>query len=532
MTSTAEDPAVDTDVLVVGAGPTGLMLANWLTRLGVDHLVVDGKGGPTRESRALVLHPRSLEIYAQLGMVEPVLERAAHAVDVVPGFEARPSRGRLPVGDLGRGLTAYPGLHVLEQSANEELLLDHLRRTGGPADDQDAVRWHTALRGIAQDADGVTVEVGPPQDAPDSASHTSSVRARYVVGCDGAGSAVRHGLGVAFSGTTSPDVFWLVDAAGVTGLTDGTVNVRPGVDRFLIGFPMGASGRHRLIGTVRGGEPTLESVRRGLSDTFGVTFSEAAWFATYRLHHRIADRFRVGRVFLAGDAAHVHSPVGGQGMNTGLQDAHNLAFALAEVLAGAARDSRLDHYESERRPVAKRLVATTDRAFDAVTDARPVAVALRRTLVPALPVVLPTLMPRLSVAPRLAAYIGQIRIHYWRSEAQRRLARGRRDRVVGRRLPWTGENHAVLAACEWQVHAYGATPPDRDGLPRPIGSVHAFEARADLGLDAGTLLLVRPDGFVAQRARSGDADVADVFAAALAEFGLRTDGPPLRSSRG
>jgi hypothetical protein len=248
---------------------------------------------------------------------------------------------------------------------------------------------------------------------------------------------------------------------------------------------------------------------------FAVTYGESRWYATYRVHHRVAAKFRDGPFLLAGDAAHVHSPVGGQGMNTGLQDAHNLAFKLADVLHGRAGDAWLDHYEAERRPVAKTLVATTDRVFGFVTSQRLTVRTLRRLIVPLIAPVGVRALPRSGGGSRLFQYVSQIRIHYWPSPAAKAAAHGRRDPVVGRRLPWTGDNYAVLRDLSWQIHAYGGIAasevPDL-GLP-----VHVFPGAPRTALRPGRLYLLRPDGFVAAEASPGDA--ARVFRAAIPAAG-------------
>jgi 2-polyprenyl-6-methoxyphenol hydroxylase-like FAD-dependent oxidoreductase len=477
------------DVLVVGAGPTGLMLANWLVKLGVDVIVVDGKAGPTRESRALVVQARSLEIYDQLGLADRVLKEATRATAVAPGFRDRVF-GRLPLGPLGEGLTPYPYIEVLEQSRNEEILYDNLQALGAD------VRWETALTAVTQTDDGVSAKVG-----------NDTVLARFCVGCDGSNSAVRRARRIAYEGVTNPQRFFVIDAGAVAGLVAEAINVRPSGDDFMVGFPMSGRGNFRLIGQVHdddcGDELAEEDARRRLRDQFAVTYGEARWFATYRVHHRVAAAFRDGPFFLAGDAAHVHSPVGGQGMNTGLQDAHNLAFKLADVLQGRRRDAWLDRYEAECRPVARKLVATTDRVFRLITSPKPSRRALRRVAVP-------LLMPlAIRVAPRgsrLFAYVSQIRIHYWMTPGD---PEGRRDPVVGRRLPWAGDNFASLRSLRWQVHAYGGVrPADVPDLGVPV---HTFPAAAPF--KPGWLYLVRPDGFVA--AASPPADAIPVFSPLL-----------------
>ncbi|GIF15339.1 FAD-dependent monooxygenase [Actinoplanes teichomyceticus] len=486
------------EVLVVGAGPTGLMLANWLTRLGVRVLVVDGKDGPTRESRALVVQARSLEIYDQLGIGDQVLDAARRAQALAPGTGARVF-GRIPLGALGRGVTPYPYIEVLEQSRNEEILYDNLRKLGGD------VVWETPVTAVVQIEEGVEAKVG-----------NDTVRARFCVGCDGANSAVRKARRIPFEGSTSPQRFYVLDAVAATGLAADSINARPGGRDFLLAFPMPGPGNWRLIGVVRDsdgdGRLDEEDVRGRLRERFAVTFAEARWFATYRVHHRIAAAFRDGPFFLAGDAGHVHSPVGGQGMNTGLQDAHNLAFKLADVLRGRCRDSWLDRYEQERRPVAKTLVATTDRLFRVITSDRPVTRVARAAVIPLIAPVAVRVLPRSAGGSRLFEYVSQVRIHY-PVGPQARTPDGKRDPVVGRRLPWTGGNFAVLRTADWQIHGYGGVEgteaPDL-GLP-----VHVFPAAPATPLQPGHFYLVRPDGFVAARARPAEAEMRFRHAMAL-----------------
>ena len=478
------------DVLVVGAGPTGLMLANWLVKLGASVTVIDGKAGPTRESRALGVHSRSMEIYDQLGVVDRVLAQAVRAESMRQGF-GRTAFALIPLTGLGRGLTPYPGMYILEQSANERILADYLQEVGG------SVRWRQRLSSLSEEDGGVVAVLDGP-------TGSSTVRARFAVGCDGASSTVRSLCGTAFEGTTSKQTFYLVDAVGVHGLAPASVNIRQGATGFLLAFPMqpDASGRNgqRLIGIAGDDAPevTEDYARHRFAESFGVMYEDSRWFSTYRVHHRIAAHFRTGPVFLAGDAAHVHSPVGAQGMNTGLQDAHNLAFKLADVAAGRVPESVLDRYESERRPVALRLLKTTDALFRGITS-RSAAATLVRRYVPR--VVLPVgvaVLPHLPLGRRLAGYLGQLRIHYRMDAAP---STRRRDAVVGRRLPWTGENFDVLRAAVWQVHLYAAEREaalQAEAAALDLGlPLHTFATTGSSPLRPGILYLVRPDGFVA-----------------------------------
>jgi hypothetical protein len=247
-------------------------------------------------------------------------------------------------------------------------------------------------------------------------------------------------------------------------------------------------------------------VRARLTAEFGVAYERSAWFSNYRVHHRLAARFRQGPVFLVGDAAHVHSPVGAQGMNTGLQDAHNLACKLADVIQGRRGPESLDRYEAERRPVARRLVSTTDAVFARVTSTSRLARFVRDRVVPLIAPGAVRVMPRLVGTERIYGYLAQLRIHYWMSDAERRRRHGRRDPIVGRRLAWSGDNFASLQEMTWQVHGYGAPAETVEATASALGlAAHAFPPDIHRRLDASRLYLVRPDGFVAAAAPLADA---------------------------
>jgi hypothetical protein len=230
------------------------------------------------------------------------------------------------------------------------------------------------------------------------------------------------------------------------------------------------------------------------------------WFSTYRVHHRVAPRFRDGRAFLLGDAAHVHSPVGGQGMNTGIGDAVNLAWKLASVLKGEAGAAILDTYETERIAFARRLVETTDRGFTIVTRRGSVARAVRTRLVP---VIAPPAFRFPAIRRLLFRTVSQINVSYHDSA----LSEGTTGAVVaGDRLPWIrtngSDNFAPLASLRWQVHVYGRA---RDGLSAACSALgielHEFnwnEAARDAGVSDGALYLIRPDGYVGLADASAD----------------------------
>jgi hypothetical protein len=335
-----------------------------------------------------------------------------------------------------------------------------------------------------------------------------SVDAAFIAGCDGAHSVVRQGLQIGFPGGTYEHLFYVADVQARGAAMNGELHVVLDTADFLAVFPLKGEGRARLIGTVREehahqhDDLTWDDVSRGVLESMRIGVDRVHWFSTYHVHHRVAGRFRSGRAFLAGDAAHIHSPVGGQGMNTGIGDAANLAWKLAAVLRGRAPEALLDSYEPERIAFARRLVATTDQVFTGVTSPRRVARLLRLDIVPRL---VPALFGVRAVRRFMFRTISQTEITY-RGSA---LSEGRAGRVSGGdRLPWAGEaatggsdNFAPLTSLGWQIHVYGdASPELRAACRARRMPLHVFPWRSEMtraGLARNALYLVRPDGYVA-----------------------------------
>jgi 2-polyprenyl-6-methoxyphenol hydroxylase-like FAD-dependent oxidoreductase len=353
---------LDTDVLVVGAGPTGLMLANQLGRRGVRTLIIDRHAGPSLQTRALGVQARTLEIYAKLGIVDRALELGKRGTGANIWAEGR-KMARVPLGEAGQSVTPYPFILILGQDDNERIMGDKLRDWGM------SVQWNTELTGLEQEPGQVTATLKQPDRT------TRKITAAWVAGCDGARSAVRELSRITFPGAPYEHVFFVADTEVTGNMVPDEVNVYLWRQGFHLFFPMRGTDHWRIVGivpqTLRDRDDVkFADVIPSLRTEAGaeLSFNWCTWFSTYRLHHRSAARFRDRGCFLLGDAAHIHSPVGAQGMNTGLQDAYNLGWKLALVVKGRAEAALLDSYEEERVPVARRLLNTTDRAFRLVVS--------------------------------------------------------------------------------------------------------------------------------------------------------------------
>ena len=497
-------PIRDTDVLIVGAGPTGLVLALWLTRLGVRVKIVDQTAEPGTTSRALAVQARTLELYRQIGLADAVVERGRKMVAANLWVAGR-NVARALFGNMGVDISPFPYALIFPQDEHERLLIDRLTEAGVE------VERRTELLGF-EDAKGSVIA---RLKRPDGTQETCE--AAYIAGCDGAHSRVRETLQIGFPGGVYAHLFYVADVEASGTAMNGEVNIGLDATDFLAVFPLKREGRARLVGTVtqeaEGQHENLSwnDVSKRVIEWMSIDVERVNWFSTYRVHHRVADHFRKGCAFLAGDAAHIHSPVGGQGMNTGIGDAVNLAWKLAAVLDGRAAADILDSYEPERIAFARRLVATTDQAFTAVTSDGAMARRLRLNLVPRL---MPLLFRLAMVRRFMFRTVSQTSVNYRGSS----LSEGHAGTVHGGdRLPWVKaeprglaqDNFAPLAALDWQVHVYGDPRPGLEavceGRKLPL---HVFPWRPEMrpsGLRRNALYLVRPDGYVALADPEGSA---------------------------
>lgn len=504
--------AKQTEVLIVGAGPTGLVLALWLTRLGISVRIVDKTREPGTTSRALAVQARTLEFYRQIGLADTVVA-LGREVSAANMWVAGRQVARAVFGDMGAGISPYAYPFIFPQDEHEQLLIDRLSDAGV------SIERETELVGLEDHGDRVVARFERADGRPDACE------AAFVAGCDGAHSSVREALSIGFAGGTYEHLFYVADVEAGGPVMNGDIHVALDRTDFLAVFPLKDAHRARLVGTVRDEaqvqrreDLAWEDVSRRVIEWMRIDVRRVHWFSTYHVHHRVADHFRSGRVFLLGDAAHVHSPVGGQGMNTGIGDAVNLAWKLAAVLHGRADDRILDTYEPERIAFAQRLVATTDQAFTGVTSSTATARAVRLHLVPWL---LPALL-RLNAFRRLAfRTVSQTAIHY-RGSA---LSQGRAGDIHGGdRLPWVPldgasgrdvDNFAALASLDWQVHVYGDSAPQVRALCTEHHlALHEFRwqpAMERAGLQRNAFYLVRPDGYVALAASEPSAPALEAY---------------------
>jgi len=335
-----------TEVLIVGAGPTGLTLATALRGRGIDAVVIDRAAEMAGTSRAAVIHARTLELLEPVGVTDELVSRGS----IVPRFSVRDGDRSLITIDFDELPTQHPYTLMLPQDETEAILRARLKELGG------AVHQSCELASLQQDADGVKAML----------TDGRAIHADYVVGADGMHSTVREHAGIGFTGAAYADSFVLADVRLDWDLSAAEVMLYFAPAGLVVIAPL-PGGRHRIVATVDEAPETPDrAFVQAILDERGpkrrpARVDEVIWSSRFRVHHRLADTYRDGRVFLAGDAAHVHSPAGGQGMNTGIQDAIALAARLGDVLRDDAAEQTLERYEAERRPVAAQVVHLTDR---------------------------------------------------------------------------------------------------------------------------------------------------------------------------
>jgi 2-polyprenyl-6-methoxyphenol hydroxylase-like FAD-dependent oxidoreductase len=487
------------DVLVIGAGPVGLTLAAELARYGLSVRIIDQAAHPTTTSKALAIWSRSLELFDRMGCTEPFLAAGIHG----HGASIR-SGGRI----LGHARldvipSAYNFALMIPQRETERLMAAHLGLFGV------SVEREVELTGFEDRGDRVRTELRHANGTAET------VECLWLAGCDGAHSTVRHSLGLAFAGAPEPNDWVLADVmlTGAEAPPADEVSLYLHRDGLFVVFPMPGP-RFRVVATLgtadlsrKRPEPTLAGVQTLIDQRTGGGFTaeDPQWLANFRVHERKVADYRQGRVFLAGDAAHIHSPAGGQGMNTGMQDGINLAWKLAMVRQGAADPDLLSSYSPERSAVGEMVLRNASRMTEMATLANPAAQGVRNLV----------LRFALGLAPireRMALQMSEIEIAYGKSPLSRGLYAGAHGLVAGARLP---------------PEFYAGAPPGAGGQPRFVLYAEPGAGSADLlarfpdllepearpAPEGGLILLVRPDGYI------GFAGKADDWAEAFAYLG-------------
>jgi 2-polyprenyl-6-methoxyphenol hydroxylase-like FAD-dependent oxidoreductase len=484
-------------VLVVGAGPTGLTMASELARHGVPCRIVDGLPKPAAESRALGIQSRTLEVFEDMGILQKTLARGlvVHDMNVYSGGKRLI---RITMDELD---APYPFVLTLPQSETERLLNEHLRSLGV------RVERPVELVDFTQSDDAVTATLRRAD------RREETFVTPWLLGCDGARSAVRRGLDMVFEGEEYPEAWMLADVKIRWSLPDDEVHLFLHAGGILAVFPMRGQ-RYRVAADCPGcppdelSPPTLEEVQACVDERGPgqATLRDAVWLSRFRLHRRKAAAHRQGRAFLAGDAAHIHSPAGGQGMNTGIQDAYNLAWKLALVTAGHSAPSLLDTYHDERERVAEGVLKETDLMTRMNTLRSPVAQELRNHL-------LALLGHNEVLLQRAAQRMSEIDINY-------------------RRSPIVGERHAGFLGGLRPGHSGAGGPRAGDRAPdvRPLrradgssarlfdllrGTKHTLLLLAGVGADAATWKRLED---IAANVRDGYGDLIQIYLVAAGEM--------------
>jgi 2-polyprenyl-6-methoxyphenol hydroxylase-like FAD-dependent oxidoreductase len=512
------DPVIKTEVAIIGAGPTGLSLATQLVRHGIDFVIVEKNEGVTPFSKAIGVQARTLEIYEQLGLAQKAVEQGAIGgkVRLLAGGEMR---AELDLSNIGEGLSAYPYVLLLEQSKNERLLYDYLQQRGKE------ILWKTEFKSLSQTADDTSARIVTADGTP------QTIEARYLIGCDGAKSLVRHALGLKFQGSTVGRMFFVADVRVAWKFSHDALHVCLSKDSLLAFFPLKGDNRYRIVGSFpeefakEEGEVFYEEIEQRIKEEakLDLDIHGVDWFSTYKVHTRHVNKFSEGRCFLAGDSAHIHTPAGGQGMNTGIQDGYNLAWKLALVLSGRANENLLDTYNEERLENAKNLTQSTDRMFQFLAGSEWFLAFLRTNVLPSIAKCLLSLD---SVKNFIYPLVSQIGINYRHSSLSRHAGDENFAVKAGDRMPYflvDGKSvydrlHAPkshLLVFRNEKNNYQSLKTEFENEYGELADLHELEldpkVAETFGTDRSYSLLLRPDNYIGYLSPEVSLDAFQVY---------------------
>jgi 2-polyprenyl-6-methoxyphenol hydroxylase-like FAD-dependent oxidoreductase len=504
------------EVLIVGAGPTGLMMACQLALRSIHFRIIDRKDYRTNYSGALIIQARSVEIFQQMGIAQSAIQQGIIANEINITFNGKKSF-RIPIKEIGQGLSKFPYLLMLEQSKTEQLLADFIGNYGY------AVERNTELLRFTQENDGVTAILRLPDGKEDI------LKATYLVAADGGHSTVREQLAIPFLGSTHSVSLFVTDCEAEVNLPVDTICFSFSNAATAGFFPL-TGGRWRVDGTISRELEAKETIAfEDIAENFAIRtrmkimLYKPQWFSVFHSHQRYASSFQQNRCFLLGDAAHVHSPVGAQGMNTGLQDAYNLAWKLALVIQKKAKESLLDTYMAERKTIAKKVIRSTDNIFKLVTSQHFLIKTFRVYAVPfIMKLILPVLKNQKAMRRLFFCMISEIGIHYRKSSISQHASLGNFPYYApkpGDRLPYILYNkHGKAVNIQENMNGTGfhllvfakSTLPDNlllvaekyshllsiETIPYTSETSNLYER---FGIHDNGCYLIRPDMYIAYR---------------------------------
>lgn len=421
------------EVLIVGAGPSGLMMASQLAIRGIRFRIIDKKEHPSTYSGALIVHARSVEIFNQMGIAEKVIQESIVANNLSIVFNGKKTV-QISLKDIGKGLTKFPNLYLIEQSKTEQLLIDFITTHGY------SIERKIELTSFTQDDTGVTSIL----KLPDGTEET--LKTQYLIATDGGHSIVREQLKIPFVGKRHPVSLFIIDCKAELDSPPDEICFSFS-DASTSGFFPMKGGRKRVDGVIpkeleRNHPITFEDIEKKIANRLRmkIRLFNPEWFSVSHSHQQYALFYQQNRCFLVGDAAHTFTPVGAQGMNTGLQDAYNLAWKLAFVIQGKAKSTLLNTYSAERRKIARKLVRTTGRIYNLVTSQNNFTKIFRLHV---LPYLMKWILPLIEKQKILRQFcfraISEIGVHYRKSQVSHKASLGNfpgKAPEPGDRLPY------------------------------------------------------------------------------------------------